>query len=221
MKNLFAKIKILGGLVIIITAIVVGIIFVFYGREKNTSVNHIDLTGTWVLFQKGDSSIDNELLVFDGNQAIDYRNNKEFATSKYTSDSTLKMPDISKEFVVTIKSDNYVVLTESNTIEWKLARVSNGVSDIPEITIEDIVGEYDVVLVAGEKRTGETMNFSQDSLSDIRNGREYLSCKYSLDGANHLLRAEEINKEFRVFNFGKNVILIDCGERYVWELIER
>lgn len=217
MKKLWLAV---GGAVIIV-AIALVLFFTLFYRGDNAT-NSIELNGSWLVYQYGENKIDDEFLVFEGNTVKDYRNSEVFATSTFTySNDKLDMPDISKEFAVSVKSDNFIVLIQPDTVEWKLARVSNEASSIAGLTAEELVGEYDVVMVAGEKRTGETMTFTPDSFSDVRDGNAYLSCKYYLDNNGHLLHASEIQKDFFVYVNGKNLILIDCTDRYVWELIKQ
>ena len=81
----------------------------------------------------------------------------------------------------------------------------------------DLVGEYDVLLVAGEKRTDAIIAFTDTTLTDTRNGEVFLSCNYELNSG-HLLNAPEISKEFTAYKNGSSLMLIDNTDGYIWEL---
>ncbi len=189
--------------------------------SKKTSEQKISFEGVWLVYQYAENKVDNEIMVFDKNTVSDYRdrNIDAFSTSSYTYENgELNMPDVSKKFTVRVKSDNNIVLMEPDTKEWKMARIASSISSISNLSPADLAGKYNVVRVAGETKHNEVMTFSETTLVDTRNGEEYISCDYLLENNGHLLHATEIGKDFLVYMNANNLILIDCADRYVWEL---
>ena len=217
---------VLGGVVIIaVFAVAISLILSSKKNEDNLNSNQkLDLKGVWLVYQYLDNKINDEFMVFTEDTVADYRGGKQepFASSSYTfADGKLSMPDISKEFTVRIISDNCVFLVEPDTREWKLARVASSLDSIPEVTASSLAGEYDVVCVVGEKRNNEVMVFDETSLTDYRDGKEYLKCDYSLDESGRLLHAIDIGQDFLVYLNSNSLILIEDQTRYVWELKKR
>lgn len=101
-----------------------------------------------------------------------------------------------------------------------MIKVSNGDRDNKALTAADLVGEYDVIMVAGEKRTNEVMTFTDSNLTDTRDGAKYISCNYEIVSG-HLLKAADISKEFYIYRNGSVLMLIEKDEGYVWELIAK
>lgn len=214
---------IVGG-VFIVAVVAIVLVFIISNTNSRTT-DTLDINGVWRVYQHGENKVDDEYMSFDNGKIIDYRNGEEYASAEYTyADGVLSIPEILKEFTVAIKSNNYIILIEQNTIEWKLARISSSASNnlnITEVTVNSIVGEYDVTMVAGEKRNEEIMSFSEVSFVDKRNGKTFLTSEYTIESNSHLLHASEINKDFWVYLDGNNLVLIDCADRYVWELVKR
>lgn len=209
----------LGGVLIIAVIVAVVCIISFTGNSKNQS-NTVSIDGTWRVYQYAENKVDNEFMVFQNGSAADYRdgNNEPYLQSSYKHENgLLTFPDIEKEYTVRIISDNNIIIIEPDTREWKLIKVSNGDRDIKELNAEDLVGEYDVVLVAGEKREEEVAKFTDTTFTDTRKGELFLSCNYELD-TGHLLRLPEISKEFTAYKNGNILMLIDKTDGYIWEL---
>ena len=214
---------IIAGGILIVAVIVAVICFIISGDKGNTSTSTVELDGTWCVFQYAENKTVNEFLVFNNSSVSDYRDGNEdpFVTSSYTYENgKLVMPDISKEFTVRVVSDNNIVLVEPDTREWKMIKVSNGDRDFKDVTASDLLGEYDVVMVAGEKRSNEVMTFTDSNLIDTRDGKEYISCNYEIFPG-HLLKAIDISKEFYIYKNGNTLMLIEKDEGYVWELLAK
>ena len=213
---------IIGGVLIVAVAIIVIILIKLgYGKDAGTAVN---LESTWVVYQYGADKVDNEYMIFTENEVSDYRdgNTDPFVKSSYTyKDGLLNMPEINKEFTIKVISDHNIVLVEPDTKEWKMVRVASSDGNIKKIGAADIVGDYTVISVAGEKGENEFMSFTESSLVDTRDGKEYIACDYNLDSETHLLHADQIGKEFIVYMNGNNLLLIDVADRYVWELVKK
>lgn len=203
---------------------VLAIVIYFIAFAGNVSKEgSIELYGTWLVYQYAENKIDDEYMVFTENIASDYRGGSEdpYITSSYTYDGkSIDMKDISKSFIVSIKSNNCIVLIEPDTKEWKMIRVAEPGQDVLEMTTENLKGEYIVDRVAGEVRNNEVMTFTETRLVDMREGGEFLSCAYNLVDK-HLLRVDELEKDYLVYMNGKTLMLIDATDRYVWELTKK
>lgn len=214
---------IIAGGIFIIAVMVAVIYFIITGGSGSNQTSTVKLDGTWCVYQYAENKIDNEFMVFNNGSISDYRDGNEdpYITSSYTYENgKLIMPEISKEFTVRVVSDNNIILVEPDTREWKMIKVSNGDRDNKALTAADLVGEYDVIMVAGEKRTNEVMTFTDSNLTDTRDGAKYISCNYEIVSG-HLLKAADISKEFYIYRNGSVLMLIEKDEGYVWELIAK
>lgn len=217
------KILVVCGGLLIVAVLATVICFIILGdKNEANNDNALDITGTWCVYQYGEKMIDNEQMVFDGETVKDYRdgNADEYMSSSYIfEDSTLKCPDVDLEFTVRIISENNIVLIEPNTMEWKLVRAANINEQIKQVTEKDLVGEYILLSVAGEKKENETMIFDESSFTDYRNGEQFLVCDYELTSANRLVAAD-INKDYHVYIYNNFLLLVDISEGHVWELLK-
>ncbi len=222
-KLMKKKIGLIAGGVVIVAVAIIVIVLIKIGYENNDALE-VNLKSTWVVYQYGADKIDNEYMIFTENKVSDYRdgNVEPFVKSSYTyKDGLLNMPEISREFTIKVISDYNIVLVEPNTKEWKMVRVASSDEPIKKIGAKDIVGDYTVISVAGEKRNNEFMSFTGSSLVDTRDGKEYLACDYTLDSETHLLHANQIDKDFLVYMNGNYLLMIDISDRYVWELAKK
>lgn len=215
------------------TLVIIGMIFILVVAAgiavfslNVTSDNpgqEIDLRGTWFVYQFAEHKIRNEYMVFDDDSVSDYRDGKSlpFMTSTYTyEDNRLILPDVPKEFTVRIISENNIILIEPDTREWKMIRVTLNDQIVEPVTPANLAGEYDVLMLAGEKRSNEIMTFSETQLVDYRDGEEYLSCSYEMK-SDHILYAIDLQTEYHIYKSGNYVLLVDIAEGYVWELHKR
>ena len=219
------KVRIGIGLVFIacVVGIVSYILFSGNGEEIPSESKEISLAGTWRVYQYIGQNVDNEFMVFDEDNVDDYRDGVQepYASSTYSYENgELSMPDISKEFTVRILTKNHIILVEPNSYEWRMIKVANGGEDIQDVTAADLMGEYDVTMVAGEPRDSETMTFTETDFTDVRDGKEYLSSKYEML-TSHIINAIGISKEFDVYQNGDALMLIDRVDGYAWELSEK
>ena len=204
--------------------IVLGGVLLFIGNSATSSngIVTVDLNGTWYVYQYGSDIVENEIMVFSDGNVFDYRDDSDSpaitSTYTYTSDGILNMHDVSREFTVRIVSENNIILIEPNTIEWKLVRIADPEQKIEEVTNDKLQGQYIVKMVAGEVRTNEEMIFTENQLTDVRDGEEYISCSYEMRSG-HLLYAIELSKEYTVFINGTTAMMIDKAANYVWELV--
>ena len=172
------------------------------------------------MYQYIGQNVEDELMVFNEDSVADYRDGVQepYASSTYTYENgTLNMPDISREFTVRILTENHIILVEPNSYEWRMIKIADGGEKVQDVTAAGLVGEYDVIMVAGEPRESETMTFTETDFTDIRDGEEYLSSEYELL-TSHILHAVGISKEFDVYQNGDALMLVDRVDGYAWEL---
>ena len=211
---------IIAGGILIIAVLVAVFCFIITSNNVIFQTPTVELDGTWYVYQYAENKKNNEIMVFINGSVSDYRDGNEdpYITSSYTYENgKLIMSEISKEFSVRVVSDNNIILVEPDTREWKMIKISNGDRDFKDLTTSDLSGEYDVVMVANEKRLNEVMTFTDSNLTDTRDGAKYISCNYEIVSG-HLLIAKEISKEFYIYKNGSILLLIEKDAGYVWEL---
>lgn len=219
MKN---KFSIIAGILMIVIVLTVTIGFVSCGPKSDNQVD-ISLDGTWLVYQRGEDISRTEYLVFKGDTVSDYRDGsaEAFATSSYTlKGNTLSVPDLELTFTVEIISKNNIILTEPNTRVWRLLLVGNTDYNVEAVTSENIVGEYDVVVVGTQPRTNETISFTQTQFSFVQNGTETMSSKYELTN-DHMLSLLDMNRQYAVYMNGDNLLFIGLDDNGVWELVRK
>lgn len=210
----------IGGGILIVLVLVAIIGFIVFTGNKDKTSETLQLNGTWCVYQYCENMLENEYMVFEDGNVSYYKgdSSEAFFTSSYVYENgVLLLEDNSMEYSVRIISDNNIYLVEPDTREYKLVRVSSSGQDVVSVTEENIIGEYDVISVAGEQRVNETMTFTESNLTDYRDGSEYLTSNYELV-SDHILTASDIGKEFYVYRNGDYLILIDRADSYVWEL---
>ena len=205
---------------ILITVVLGAVLFFVLQDGEKQSEETISLKGTWLVFQHGDDKPRNDYMVFSDNNVSYYRDGDTTpaATSTYSiKDNNLSTPDIEKSFTIQVISDNHVMLTETNTVVWRLLLVGESDADTTKIIPESIEGVYDVKAVDEGKRYNETMTFTDSHLSFVQDGTETISSDYTLsdDG---ILCLTTINREYNVYMNGNNLFFITAGDITVWEL---
>lgn len=217
------KIALIVGCVLIVAVAIIVVILIKLGYGNNGDLS-LNLESTWIVYQYGADKVDDEYMIFTEDEFLYYRDKKAepFVKSSYTyKDGLLNMPEINKKFTIKIISNNNIVLVEPDTKEWKMVRVASSDGNIKRIDSTAIAGDYTVVSVAGEKKDNEYMSFTESSLVDTREGKEYLSGNYTFDSDTHILQADFIDKAFLVYMNGNNLLMIDTVDRYVWELVKK
>lgn len=213
---------ILGGIMIV--AVFAVVIFIISSTGKSTApAEAFSIDGTWRVYQYAENRVENEFMVFQNGSVKGYRdgNDEAYLNSNFTFESgTLTFSDASKKFAVRIISNNNIIIVEPDTREWKMIKVSDGDRDIKDLLSADLVGDYDVLLVAGEKRTEEVISFTDVSFRDTRRGEEFISASYELISG-HLLKMPDIAKEFTCYKNGTALMLIDNVDGYIWELKQK
>ena len=222
------KILFILGSVFVVCVLVGVILFITLSGENNNNNNENNddnsnsfiLDGKWYVFKYGDDFISDEIMIFNNGQFSDYRGtleNPAFSSSYTYEEDSLVLSDLNKQFVVRVVSNNYIIFIEPNTKEWKLIRVADCDNDINNVTSAQIVGEYQLLMVAGEERQNEKLVFSENSFVDYRNGEQFLQSSYEILNG-HTLVATDVSMEFYVFVYKDALLLIEKNTGYVWEL---
>ena len=205
----------------ILIAVVLGavLLFVFHGGE-NQADETISLQGAWLVYQHGDELPRNDFMVFNENSVSYYSNgdSEPAASSMYSiQGSQLSTPDIDKTFSIRSISENNVMLTESNSVVWRLLHIGNSYEDMSNVVPENIEGVYDVKAVGEETRINETMTFADSHLSFVQDGSEIISSDFTIsdDGILHLTT---IGRDYYVYENGNDLFFIGVSDNGVWEL---
>lgn len=215
--------------VFIVIAIAIMIYFVLTGTNK-TEKNIADLKGTWEVVASVDNQsvtlIDNEFMVFDSEMAYDYKDNNStpYASSKYKiefeKNTILQLPDISRKYVIDVKSENSICLYETPDKHICLVRYPN--ENLTDVNFDqsDIIGKWDVTYRNTTDIVTEVIEFNDSELKDYRNGesKPQLTSTYLWNNTT-CLTVEKLNKTFEVHPLSKSIlILIETDTADIWEL---
>lgn len=214
--------------VFIIVAFIAMLTFVLSG-DSTEEEQTIDFVGTWQVIsyvdEKNVSLIENEFMVFDSDMVEDYREGKEqaYASSKYEfgSDSTIKFPDISREYLYKVISDDIVCFYEKADTYMILIRYPN--EDRTPLKLEQsiLTGRWKVTYRQMEGGIiDQELEFGNDTIADYRNGASEpaSSSSYFWNESGHLI-AEAWDKKMAFYPLDKNkVVLLELDTGFVWEL---
>ena len=219
------KIAIIAAAVLVVAAVAVMLVFVFSG--DNGEVSEIKLDGTWKIVSSVNNSVvtmpENEFIVFDGATANMYKDGASdpFATSAYDVNEAgkLNLPDLSRSYQVDKKTDNVVILLQSDTYAMYLVRWANeDMSDV-DFTADAIKGNWNVLCHACSTGVTETLEFDGSSFKDFRDGAEEpaFDKAYTVDGST--LSVPELNLSFVCYKgAGDTVYLVQELDGLVWEI---
>ncbi len=221
------KILFITGTVIALIAIAIMLAFAFGGKDEPVpQPEPNNLAGTWEVVEIIDNDkpmfLDGQFMTFTESEAKSYKDGSKepFATSSYKlTGNTLKLPDIGREYTVTIDTENYIRLYESPTRWMVLIRYPN--SDLSPVAPDrdNLKGKWNVLYKASGP-VSEVLEFTDDTLNDYRNGATTpdASSPYSWKNDNTIF-AERWNKEFEYHYVSESVIMfIEVDTGYIWEL---
>jgi len=214
------KVGFIAGGVVIVAVFAAVIAFVLL-RQPEGLTQEPNLIGTWKVYQNADKRLSDEFLTFTANSVDYYKGGVEtpFTSATYEMEgTTLTIEALGKEFTVRVLSDHQVILTQPNTIEWKLHRIAENEkmgATLPENTL---VGSWDCVMMAGEKRENEVLEFTEATITDTRDGKTFLSTSYAWT-AGQTIALEDPSIVFQVYCPSEDVaMLYDINDGYLWEL---
>lgn len=214
--------------VFIIISIAFMAVFVLSGEKQDHNV--ADLAGTWKVVASVDSGSvtvkDHEFMVFDSERAYDYRNgdSEPYASSKYKmeegKDIVLELPDLSRKYIMDVKSPNCISLYENPEKLICIVRYPNEDRADVEFNPSDLIGKWNVIYRNTEELTDEVLEFSDTELKDYRNeeSEPKLVSSYLWKNSDCLM-VEKLNKSFKVYPLSnETLILMEIDTADLWEL---
>lgn len=215
--------------VVVIIAIVAMVVFIFSGSNE-VAVEPVNIEGTWkvaVYVNNGTTSIiDNEYMVFDEENASDYRDNmtEPYVTSSYTIDSSLMLalPDISRNYSIEKYTENYIRLYESQSVYMELIRYGN--ADISPLDIDPAAfeGKWNIVYRnTSNVYAGDYMVFENGTAAQYSAGASepVATSSFSWQDGNHLV-VDGWSKELVLYPLSDNtIIMVELATEsgFIWE----
>lgn len=220
------KILFISCAVIALIAIAAMIVFVFVGKDDPAPEQDVmDITGTWevVAMVQDDTPmfLDGQYMSFTDTEAKSFKdaNNEPYAESVYSiTGNILSLPDIGREYTVTVDTANYMRLYESPEKWMVLVRYPN--SDLSEVALDTthIHGKWNVLYKANGP-VSEVLEFTEDTLNDYRNGATTPDASSSYSWKDGNVYAYKWNKEFEYHYISESVIIfVETDTGYIWEL---
>ena len=210
----------------VLVAIAMLLIFVFSGNSMD-DMKAIELNGTWKVaayFSNGSPTLpENEYMIFNDDTATAYRDGATIATSTYslTGGTILELSDISRQYTIERRTDNYIRLYESSSVYMELIRYPK--EDLSSSSV-DKSKLYDSWKVSYRNTdtpiTDETLVFTENEIKDYRNGSDDPAAvsSYTWTKSDCLL-AEKWGIEFQLVQLSDNTILfIETKSGLIWEL---
>lgn len=215
------KVYYLIGAIVIVLAIVVASVFLF--STKNVApVTDFKLDGAWRLFNCTNVSENTQYLVFSDNVVEIHRDGESVSSKFEYSDGALKLSDLDFDCRVDKKTDNYLVLYDSNRTEYTLVRSAGDGMSIQEFDWNILVGTWDVVIHGKGFSENEQMVFDGTSLKDYRDDSPtpYLNSAYTIkDKEKGVLVVDSIGLELNLCYLDSNLaILVETQTGYAYEL---
>ena len=216
--------------VVVAAAVVAMVIFALGGKDE-APVNEIDIKGTWKVaayFSDGAPSIiDNEFMVFDDENASDYRDGaaEPFAVSTYTLDNAameLSLPGLSRKYTVEKLTDNYIRLYEHEGVYMELFRYMN--DDMSPLSFDSasFEGKWNIIYRRTDKPyAGDYMVFENGTASQYSGGGAdpVATSPYSWKDGNCLV-VDKWAKELVIYPLSDTrVIMVELGTDtgFIWE----
>lgn len=209
----------------LLAAIVSLLIFVFVGKPSE-SMKTINLNGTWKIaayFSNGVPSLpENEYMIFTNDSATAHRNGTTVATSKYliTGGTSLELLDISRQYTIDRRTDNYIRLYENASVYMELIRYPNDDLSESHVNAEKLYDNWKVSYRNTDTPMEEILVFTETKIEDYRNGSSEPAAisEYTWTTKNCLL-AEKWGIEFKLIQFSDNTIFfIETQSGLIWEL---
>lgn len=215
--------------IFVFIALICMIIFVLTGKSNdmgNTEI--VNLIGTWEVAATVENSIptfsENQFITFNETKASIYKdnNNEPYAMSTYeiTTDNKLNLPDISHNYVISEATNNCMSLYETKEKYMLLIRCKNDNMFSETLEKEMLIGRWNVIYRAGNEIIEESIEFSNETLSDYRNGsiEPFLTSEYIWQDDKTIF-ADKLNKAMKLYVISDNTIsMVETDTGFVWEL---
>lgn len=225
---------ILGGVVVAI-ALVVMLVFVLTGDDTGSwDVSKINIDGTWKVVARENagaaSIVADEYAVFSGNTVSYYRagESEPYDTRSFTlkpgdkyMDLYMTIEGVARDYVLSVASDNYIIVYENETTCMRLIRHAN--TDRSEVPFDKAVltGKWDVAFRTMENgMIEEQLEFLDGTLNDYRNGAATpaASSAYTWNDDN-CFTANAWGMEMECHQLSEDVIfLVETATGLVWEI---
>ena len=216
------------GAAVILVAIAALIIFLVATRGLGTTET-FKLDGTWKVYAKYKEVVDDEYMVFTGDTVTDYRGGKQAFNGSYEwidNDTSIKIPDLNKEFYIHKKTDNHIVLvepgdTEQSYLRWELVRIDEYPAKFNQA---DIKGDWTVLIHSDGIVEGESLKFTDSTMEFYREGKLAKSSSYIWRDENTLF-IEGLNMLCKVYKADSDTVILiqyDQKDNYIdysiWEI---
>lgn len=179
----------------VVAALAVSCVFVFSGAGEKPKAKIPDLTGTWEIVAASTNDqldfVQNQYIVFDSSTASLYREDltEPSARSSYSVDGALnlRMPDVSREYVLESRSDMFIRLYESEAVYNLLVRTGDDFTRQP-LTLDFFEGKWDVAVKGDQAGNGDQLVFSGSELEYFKGGstEPYASAQVTLSETGEL-----------------------------------
>lgn len=201
----------LGGALIVAALVGIGWFLV---TSPAPAVQDAEITGTWKVCKENGRDVAQEYMIFSpDSQVRDLREGKEYLASDYTvRGNRLSVTAMQTSFEISMLSRRQMILTGSDGSRRELMQV-----DGTDCAPDTLAGVWRVTMQAGKAVTGETITFEEKTLTDRRDGKEYLKSGYTYQKG--VLTLQQGNMAFDVFTCGEALMLWEREGGYVWELI--
>ncbi len=216
--------------IVFIAAAIFAMLFFALSGKGSAEADAVNLSGTWEVaasVENGKAALaEDEFMVFEAEMAYAYRegSSEPYASSKYEVHSgkelTLRLPDISRQYVIDLKSENYICLYENPESHIRLIRYPDEERKAVKVERSFIVGKWEVVYRNAAEKIDEVLEFGNSELADYRAGSDvpYATSPYSWVGGK-CFHAGQLGKTMEVHPLSEDVmILVETDTAEVWEL---
>lgn len=209
------------GVVFVVAAAIVSIIFAFGGSEELPKNDTVSLEGNWIVpamyVNDTPTFVQNQSMTFSKDQAAMYKDNSDtpYASSAYSINEAgqLILSDISREYKVDMKTKNCVRLYENTTTYMLLVRTSG------TATADMLAGKWNVTMKGDQLNNGESLEFSENSLNYYKAGSDKPAASSNFElSADGILSAEKLGLTMNCYPASENTILLIEQSGIVWEL---
>lgn len=199
----------------------------FFAFSGNNTSPALDIVGSWRVVSNinaGSCTLpEREFMIFDNEGiAFSYRDDltKPYVSSSYeTNGSTMKLPDISREFVVTKLTSNIIRLNSTKDSYMYLVRLPNENLYLPEIEMF-FEGRWQVLCHSGNNTIDEIIEFDNETMKDYRDGSANPAITSIYSYTENYIVIESMSLKLLVFPLSADtVILVDSSTGGVWELM--
>ena len=218
-------------IIIAVTAFVLCAVITLLGfvlfAPKGDDAAALDLSGTWMVaayFSAGTPTLpEKDFMVFTADSVTVHKNGEVTAGSAYklSGGTALKLTDLSKEYTIEKRTDNYIRAYENESSYIELIRYPKADMSAVSVDTSKLYGSWNVTYRnTAETITDEKLAFTAEQIDDYRNGstEPVASSNYTWKTDSRLV-AEKWGMEIQVIQLSDNTMLfIEIKSGLVWEL---